>query len=188
MFRCFLVLLILFLIGVAVLVLDEVTPIWWAKGKIATSAPGIGATREEVEAWLDRQGTGPNRYSGVKVSDMYPATESPSEFGNLLPGVWGPYLVGRISVPHLYGWASEVWIYFFFDSNGRRNRSRLEGDMRTARDRMPSTSGGWAWLYNRRKTRTQPNRRKKSGLGRTAEAVGDVVLSGERISLQVWPQ
>jgi hypothetical protein len=116
---CFLVLLILFLIVVAVLVLDEVAPVWWAEGKVATGAPGVGATREEVEAWLDQQGIHHIRYSGVNDAGLYPPTQSPSEFGDLLPGIRGQYVVGRLSVPHLYGWASEIWIYFFFDLDGR---------------------------------------------------------------------
>lgn len=45
--------------------------------------------------------------------------QSPSEFEGLLPGIRGQYVAGRLSVPHLYGWASEVWICFFFDSDGR---------------------------------------------------------------------
>jgi hypothetical protein len=115
---CLLFLLILFLIAVAVLVLDEIAPVLWAKGKVVLSAPGVGATREEVEGWLDQQGI---RHSRHSLSDHggYPACLSPAEFGDLASGVQGAYIVGRIRVPHLYDWVSYVWIYFFFDSDGR---------------------------------------------------------------------
>ncbi len=115
---CFLP-LILFLIAVLVLVLDEVAPVLWVKGNVAVSAPGVGATRGEVESWFDRQGIHHTRCSSVSDSGGYPAGEAPSEFGGLAPGVQGTYIVGNITVPHVYGWFSEVWLYFFFDSDGR---------------------------------------------------------------------
>jgi hypothetical protein len=102
--------------------------LWWMDGApvrraekmVADGGPGIGATRGEVEAWLDRQGIGHSRIGSLKTTGGYPAEQPPSKFGCLVSGIQDEHVVGMVHPSQLQSSAGgEVWIYFFFDSDGR---------------------------------------------------------------------
>jgi|SRR5579871_8050 len=116
---CSLALCFLILIAAGILWWDEVGPIRGAEKFVTKSGPGDGASREEVESWLDRQGIRRARYSGAADGGDYPAVGSPFQSGGLANGEQGEYIVGKIDAPHFFGWKSQIWVYFFFDSDGR---------------------------------------------------------------------
>jgi hypothetical protein len=116
---CSLALSLLILAAAGLLWWDEVSPVRGAENLLTESGPSGGTSREQVESWLDRQGIRHARYSSALDHGDYPAGASPFEFGGLANGVQGAYIVGKINAPHFYGWGSEVWVYFFFDSDGR---------------------------------------------------------------------
>ena len=82
------------------------------------NGPRLGATREEVEAWLGRQGIPHDRRS-LNSTGGYPAQRAPSEFGDLAPSVAGDYILGYINAPYRLTWGRMVFIYFFFDDHDR---------------------------------------------------------------------
>lgn len=116
---CFLAVLILLLIAGF---------LWWSEGAserklekmLAEDGPKVGATRKEVEAWLDRRGILHKRIKSLEDTNGYPAAQSPSEFGELVPGIQDDFVLGMTSPSELHCLGSgHVWIYFFFDADHR---------------------------------------------------------------------
>lgn len=100
--------------------------IWWSEGAperkinrmLAEDGPKAGATREEVEAWLDQKSIRHERIESLEDTGGYPAGEPPLRFGNLVPGIQNEFVVGIVHAHQHKNWSGgQVWIYFFFDSD-----------------------------------------------------------------------
>src|SRR5262249_35542811 len=83
--------------------------LWWYESvpdrkvekMLADDGPGVGATRGEVEAWLDRRSIRHSRVKSLEDSDGYPAGQPPSRFGDLVPDVQDEYVLGKIHASDL---------------------------------------------------------------------------------------
>lgn len=102
--------------------------IWWSEGAperklekmLAEDGPKVGATREEVEAWLHQRDIPNKRIKSLEDSNGYPAEQPPSRFSSLVPGVQDEFILGMTSPSQLHCLGSgHVWIYFFFDADHR---------------------------------------------------------------------
>jgi hypothetical protein len=100
--------------------------IWWSEGAperklekmLAEDGPKVGATREEVVAWLAQEGIRHERIKSLEGAGDYPAAQSPSRFGGLVPGIQDEFIVGKTYPSDLHcSGGGQVWIYFFFDSD-----------------------------------------------------------------------
>jgi hypothetical protein len=111
--------LVLGIVGLSIFSwLDRVAPIWRAEKMIAEVGPPDGATWKEVKTWLERQRIHSRNVSSLDDRGDYFAV-SPRDFKELSPEASGEYIVGIISSPYWWGWMRQIWIYFFFDSEGR---------------------------------------------------------------------
>jgi hypothetical protein len=98
---------------------NEVVPVQRAEKLVAENGPSDGATREEAEAWLIRQGIPSLCAPSLYHIRNFPAGECPKRFKELSPKASGGYIAGRIDASYWWGRMRQVWIYFIFDSEGR---------------------------------------------------------------------
>jgi hypothetical protein len=90
--------------------------------------PRFGSTREEVEAWLNFRRIRHEYSTNLGEVGDYPAGQEPRVFCGLSPDDVGGYVRSMIPAWWVNGvWDGEIWIYFFFDWDGRLLKYAVKG-------------------------------------------------------------